>query len=70
MIRNGNDEYDLIRDIVCTQGYDEQVSSVLCSMLGYMRDSHSIGGCHAACSVIYVALSELGYHVELCLGEV
>lgn len=70
MIRDGNDEYDLIRNIVCTQGYDEQVSSVLCSMLGYMRDSHWIGGCHAACSVIYVALSELGYHVELCLGEV
>lgn len=70
MVRDKNDEYDLIRNTVYAQGYDEQLSSFLCSMFGYMKDAHWRGGCHAACSVIYVALTELGYHVDLCLGEV
>ncbi|MDE6388083.1 MAG: hypothetical protein K2L82_09820 [Lachnospiraceae bacterium] len=70
MIRNRNDEYDLIRNIVYAQGYDEQLSFFLCSMYRYMQDARWRGGCHAACSIIYVALTELGYHVDLCLGEV
>lgn len=70
MIRNENREYEFIKDIVRAQGYEERLAFVLCRMLGYMRDAHWRGGCHAACSVLYVALTELGYHVELCLGEV
>lgn len=70
MIRSRDDENDLIRDILYAQGYDEQLVLFLCAMLGYMRDSHWRGGCHAACSIIYVVLTELGYCADLCLGEV
>lgn len=63
-------DYELISSTVHAQSYDEKLSVFLCSMLKYMRNEQWRGACHAACSVMYVALSELGYHVELCLGEV
>ncbi|MDE6846593.1 MAG: hypothetical protein K2J99_12640 [Lachnospiraceae bacterium] len=64
------DEYNRITNIVRAQGYDEQLAVFLWTMLKYMRNEHWRGACHAACSIMYVALSEMGYHVDLCLGEV
>lgn len=63
-------EHTLIADTIRSQGYDEQLSIFLCSMLNYMQNEHWRGSCHAACSIMYVALSELGYRARLCIGEV
>ncbi len=63
-------EYDQIANTIHAQGYDERLSNFLCSMLSYMQNERWRGACHAACSIMYVALSELGYHVKLCIGEV
>lgn len=63
-------DYDLIRNIVLKQNYSEQMSDFLCSMYRYMKEQQWIGACHATCSVMYVALAEMGYNVQLCLGEV
>lgn len=63
-------DYELIKSVVNEQGYDDRLSGFLCSMFRYMNDRQWIGACHATCSVMYVALSEMGYDVELCMGEV
>lgn len=67
---NYTTDYSLITDTVLSQGYDERLSVFLCSMLRYMENEQWRGACHATCSIMYAALSELGYHVQLCLGEV
>ena len=69
-MNNPINAYVQITDTIRAQGYDEQLSVFLCSMLRYMHNEHWRGACHAACSIMYVALSELGYHVKLCIGEV
>ncbi|WP_046058657.1 lasso peptide biosynthesis protein [Clostridium sp. IBUN13A] len=35
-----------------------------------MKAEHWVGACHATSSVLFVALSELGYNPILCIGEV
>ena len=39
-------------------------------MYDYMEKKQWMGACHAVSSVLYVALSEIGYNPTLCIGEV
>lgn len=67
---NKNDIFSQIREVVKEQGYKDELADVLCRMLRYMQRKNWIGACHSTCSVIYVALRELGYEPEICIGEV
>ena len=60
---------DLIRAAVQNAGYKEDIANVLCNLNGYMNRKQWWGACHASCSTLYVALSELGYSPKLCIGE-
>ena len=62
-------EYDRIKDIVQTSGYDEKVGQFLCSLYRNMRDRNWTGACHATCSILYVGLSEMGYAPTIYMGE-
>ena len=46
-----------------------EVIDVLCNLSEYMKRKQWWGACHASCSALYVALSELGYSPKLCIGE-
>lgn len=59
----------LIRSTVSANGYDDRISDVLCNLNRYMQRKQWWGACHASCSALYVALSELGYSPKLCIGE-
>ena len=59
----------LIRAAVSANGYDDRISDVLCNLNRYMQRKQWWGACHASCSALYVALSELGYSPKLCIGE-
>ena len=59
----------LIRASVETNGYDDRFADVLCNLYKYMQQKQWWGACHASCSALYVALSELGYSPKLCIGE-
>lgn len=59
----------LIRAAVNANGYDGRISDVLCNLNRYMQRKQWWGACHASCSALYVALSELGYSPKLCIGE-
>ena len=59
----------LIRDAVSAKGYDEKFADTLCNLNRYMQRKQWWGACHASCSALYVALSELGYSPKLCIGE-
>ncbi len=59
----------LIRAAVSANGYDDRISDVLCNLNRYMQRKQWWGVCHASCSALYVALSELGYSPKLCIGE-
>ena len=60
---------DLIRAAVQNAGYKEDIANVLCNLSEYMKRKQWWGACHASCSALYVALSELGYSPKLCIGE-
>jgi len=60
---------DLIRAAVQNAGYKEELADVLCNLNGYMQRKQWWGACHASCSALYVAVSELGYSPKLCIGE-
>ncbi len=59
----------LIRAAVSANGYDDRISDVLCNLNRYMQRKQWWGACHASCSALYVALSELEYSPKLCIGE-
>lgn len=59
----------LIRIAVNANGYDDRIADVLCNLNRYMQRKQWWGACHASCSALYVALSELGYSPKLCIGE-
>lgn len=59
-----------IKVSVKEHGYQEDLSRVFCNMYDYMEQKKWIGACHAISSVLFVALSEIGYQPTLCIGEV
>lgn len=59
----------LIRVAVNANGYDDLIADVLCNLNRYMQRKQWWGACHASCSALYVALSELGCSPKLCIGE-
>lgn len=59
-----------ILDLVRDAGYADEVADVLKHLHTYMRRTKWQGACHASCSVLFVALSELGLDPVLCIGEV
>ena len=61
---------ELIRTTVIEAGYSDKLSDVLCKMYEYMQKKNWWGACHASSSVLFVAISELGYTPILCIGEV
>jgi len=63
-------DYEQIRDTVKLCNYTDNITEVLCNLLGYMKSKQWIGACHATSAVLFVSLSELGYHPSLCIGEV
>lgn len=50
--------------------YETDISIVVTNLFRYMKKKNWIGACHATSSVLYVALSELGYSPRLCYGEI
>ena len=60
----------LIYAIVNDSGYDESLARVISNMNDYIKTKQLQGACHSSSSVLYVALSELGYRPSLLIGEV
>jgi len=58
-----------IRAICEKNGYSTDLSLVCCNLFDYMLRNNMFGGCFALSSVLYVAVSELGYSSELVVGE-
>jgi len=63
------DPLEAIVRITAENGYPETLSNVLVRMYQYIKVNDWRGACHASCAVLYVALCELGYKPELCVGE-
>ncbi len=64
--------YEIARNIrkTCeTNGYSDDISSLLANLFTYMMEKNICGCCHAFSSVLYVAFSELGYSPSLFIGE-
>ena len=61
---------DRINRLVKEHGYDSTMSHILCNMYYNMKKKQWLGACHAISSILYVALSEIGYKPSLCIGEV
>lgn len=61
---------DRIEASVKSHGFHDDISRVFCNMYDYMEKKKWMGACHAVSSVLYVALSEIGYNPTLCIGEV
>lgn len=59
----------LLKMAVQDAGYNNSIADVLCNLNDYMQKQQWWGACHASSSALYVALSELGYHPILCIGE-
>ena len=70
LIKESMSTGELIRAAVQNAGYKEDIANVLCNLSEYMERKQWWGACHASCSALYVALSELGYAPKLCIGEV
>lgn len=62
--------YDKFNKIISSHDYSDTVNDVICNMYRYMKQNSWIGACHSTCSVLFVALSELGYKPKICIGEV
>lgn len=60
---------DLLRKAVMGSGYKDDLADALCNLNNYMQRKQWWGACHASCSALFVALSELGYRPRLCIGE-
>lgn len=63
--------YQRIQGVVINSGYPKILADVLCSLFTHMQEHAEVfcGGCHMTASILYVVLSELGFDVELCIGE-
>ena len=61
---------NLIADAVKQIGYPDELAMIFQQAYSIIMDRNLAGMCHAISSVLYVSLSELGYHPELCIGEV
>lgn len=64
------DILNCIKKTTLQSGYSQEVADCLAGMMRYMIDKQLVGACHATASALYVALSELGLHPQLCIGEV
>lgn len=64
------DILNCIEKTTLQSGYSQEVADCLAGMMRYMIEKQLIGACHATASALYVALSELGLHPQLCIGEV
>lgn len=64
------DILNCIKKTTLQSGYSQEVADCLAGMMRYIIDKQLIGACHATASALYVALSELGLHPQLCIGEV
>lgn len=69
LIKKSMSVSDLIRVAMKDAGYKEELADVLCNLNSYMQHKQWWGACHASCSALYVAVSELGYSPQLCIGE-
>ena len=58
-----------IVDICIKKNISKNVANVFCKLFDYMMNKKMCGCCHAFCSVLYVALSELKETPVLCIGE-
>lgn len=70
LLNESKDIYTLVRETVSSEGYKEDVADVLCNLIRYIKEKQWRGACHASTAVLYVVYSELGYDVELFIGEV
>lgn len=55
---------EMVKDAITCTGIENIVDEHK-----YMKRKQWWGACHASCSALYVALSELGYSPKLCIGE-
>ena len=58
-----------IRRIMAENQMPESVINAVITLYDFMIVQDYYGGCHAMSSALYVALSELGFLPELCVGE-
>ena len=58
-----------IKEIVKDNGYNSDLSDVICNLFDYMEQKKLYGGCFALSSVLYVAVSELCYDCKIIVGE-
>ena len=59
-----------IESVFQEEQYETDICAVITNLLRYMKKNNWIGACHATSSVLYVALSELGYSPRICYGEI
>lgn len=69
-MKNQSDICALISNKLSSSSYSPKLINAVCTLYRYMQQNHWTGACHASSSVLYVALSELGYRPILCIGEV
>lgn len=58
-----------IRRVMENHKMPEEVIGAVLRLYDFMVEKDYYGGCHALSSALYVALSELGFSPELCVGE-
>ena len=56
--------------LIRNEEYSDDIGHVLINLFNFMVKENWCGACHACSSILYVALSELGYKPILCIGEV
>lgn len=59
-----------INEIANSNGYENIIGNVFLSMLKIIQRKEWEGACHPTASILYVIYKELGFNVELLLGEV
>lgn len=67
---DNKDIYMLVRETVSREGYKDDVADVICNLIRYIKEKQWMGACHASSAVLYVVFSELGYDVDIFIGEV
>lgn len=70
MNRESGGRRNTVLHLVRDAGYADEVADVLEHLHVYMKRAAWQGACHASCSALFVALSELGLDPVLCVGEV
>lgn len=71
-VKNSNsiNIYGQISNIIASYDQNHELTEVLTQLLRYMKEKSWTGACHATAATLFVALSEIGYSPELCVGEV